>query len=258
MSSATGASPYCVPCEKKTHWVEVQVRDEFNKPFQGVSGVLIDGACNEYPITLGDSSILVENICPGEVTLKLDSKSWLIESQGSERKPNSEGNPTKDFADEYQGHKDSKPIFFEVTAGDLTELTEEQALPTRHQKGKADALKLVADKSYVLKVKGLNFITMRVGKFFDGTGNNTYSAQWGKSQLDKYYTKWRNKHAANKHKAVTEWPSDMFKFQEDEKFHLFWEEDVAVDGSEANALTNIQKLTDLYPDECFDEQKQEL
>ncbi|MDC5806881.1 DUF2235 domain-containing protein [Vibrio europaeus] len=255
MSSATGASPYCIPCEKKTHWIEVQVRDEFNKPFQGVSGVLIDGACNEYPITLGDSPILVEDICPGEVTLKLDSKSWLIESQGKTRKPNSEGNPTKDFAYEYQGHKDSKPIFFEVTAGDLTELTEDQALPTRHQTGKADTLKLVADKSYVLKVKGFNFITLRVGMFFDGTGNNTYSAQWGKSQLDKYYTKWRNKHAANKHKAVTEWPSDMFKFPEDEKFHFFWEEDFAVDGSAANELTNIQKLHDLYPDDVFDEEK---
>lgn len=263
MSSATGASPYCIPCEKKTHWIEVQVRDEFNKPFQGVSGVLIDGACNEYPITLGDSPILVEDICPGEVTLKLDSKSWLIESQGKERKPNSEGNPTKDFADEYQGYKDSKPIFFEVTAGDLTELTEEQTLPTRHQQGKADTLKLVADKSYVLKVKGFNFITLRVGMFFDGTANNSYSAQWGKKQLEKYQPKWRQIYDADcqaisektgyrkNNVPVTELSDECFSFPEEENFlvKLFTGNDgetETVEGSATNEITNVQKLYDLY------------
>lgn len=268
MSSATGASPYCIPCEKKTHWIEVQVRDEFNKPFQGVSGVLIDGACNEYPITLGDSPILVEDICPGEVTLKLDSKSWLIESQGKERKPNFEGNPTKDFANEYQGHKESKPIFFEVTAGDLTELTEEQTLPTRHQQGKADTLKLVADKSYVLKVKGFNFITLRVGMFFDGTGNNTYSAQWGKSQLDKYYTKWRQIFDADcevisgrtsyrkNEIPVTELSADCFAYPEEESFlsKVFSsqkDETETVAGSAANELTNVQKLFERYSKDMY-------
>ncbi|MEL7292519.1 MAG: hypothetical protein AAGJ67_11415, partial [Pseudomonadota bacterium] len=171
---------------------------------------------------------------------------------GQDRKPNTEGNPTKDYADNYQGHKNSIPNFYEVTAGDLTELTEEQTLPTRHRKGKADALKLVADKSYVLKVRGFNFITLRVGMFFDGTGNNTYSAQWGKQQLDKYYTKWRNKHIAHKDKPVTEWPDELFEYPDDEKFHFFWEEDYAVDGSASNELTNIQKLHDLYPDDVFD------
>ncbi|NVD06782.1 DUF2235 domain-containing protein [Vibrio sp. JPW-9-11-11] len=252
MSSATGASPYCIPCEKKSHWIEIVVRDEFNQPFRNVGGVVIDGACNEYPVTLSEAPILLEGICPGEVILKLESDSWLLASQGDERKPNKEGNPTKDFADEYQGHNGSKSNFFEVTAGDLTDLTEDQTLPTRHQKGKADALKLVADKSYVLKVRGFNFITLRVGMFFDGTGNNTYSAQWGKQQLDKYYTKWRNKNIVHKDKPVTEWPDEMFEYPDDEKFHFFWEEDYAVDGSASNELTNIQKLHDLYPDDIFD------
>ncbi|UPQ89061.1 T6SS phospholipase effector Tle1-like catalytic domain-containing protein [Vibrio sinaloensis] len=268
MSSATGASPYCIPCEKKSHWIEIVVRDEFNQPFQNVSGVLIDGASNEYPITLGEAPILLEQICPGEVTLKLDSEPWLRESQGQDRKPNTEGNPTKDYADNYQGNKNSTPNFYEVTAGDLTELTEDQTLPTRHQKGKADALKLVADKSYVLKVRGFNFITLRVGMFFDGTGNNTYSAQWGKQQLDKYYTKWRQIFDANcevisrrtgykrDEIPITELSIDCFAYPEEESFFskVFssQKDDLeTLEGSAANEFTNIQKLFDRYAQDVY-------
>lgn len=32
--------------------------------------------------------------------------------------------------------------------------------------------------------------------FFDGTANNTYSAQWGKQQLENYYRKWKAKYDA--------------------------------------------------------------
>lgn len=255
MSSETGTSPYCYPCENSNHWIEILVRDEFNQPFSGVSGVLIDGAGNEFPISLGETPIVLEELAAGVATLKLDSQSWLIEAQGDKRTPNSEANPTKEFASEYQGHQDSTPKYVEITAGDVTELAEGEVLPSRHQKGKADSLKLVVDNSYVLQVRGFNFITLRVGMFFDGTGNNTYSAQWGKKQLEKYYTKWRNKHIVHKDKPVTEWPDEMFEYPDDENFHFFWEEDYAVDGSASNELTNIQKLHDLYPDDVFDAER---
>ncbi|WP_391087159.1 phospholipase effector Tle1 domain-containing protein [Vibrio sp. NH-UV-68] len=270
MSSETGTSPYCYPCENSNHWIEILVRDEFNQPFSGVSGVLIDGAGNEFSISLGEAPILLEELAPGVATLKLDSQSWLIEAQGDKRTPNSEANPTKEFASEYQGHQDSTPKYVEITAGDVTELAEGEVLPSRHQKGKADSLKLVVDNSYVLQVRGFNFITLRVGMFFDGTGNNTYSAQWGKKQLEKYQSKWRQIYDADcqlisersdyekNNIPITELSEECFKYPEEENFlvKLFSESDdevETVEGSATNELTNIQKLFDLYKKNVFSE-----
>ena len=246
MSIDTGASPYFMPCEQCNRWVEIFVRDEFNQPFAGVSGTLTDSAGNEFSVTLGEAPIYLEGLASGLVLLHLDSEQWLLESQKDEHKPNVDSKPTADFANEYVNQEGAKPKFIEITAGDLTELAKGQSLPSRHEKGKADPLELITDNSYVLQVRGFNFITLRVGMFFDGTGNNSYSAEWGKKQLDKYYFKWRPKYEVNKNKPVTEWPEDMFKYPKDEKFHFFWEEDYAVDGSASNELTNIQKLHDLY------------
>lgn len=255
MSIETGGSPYFLPCEQCNRWIEIFVRDEFNQPFTGVSGTLTDSAGNEFSVTLGEEPIYLEGLASGPVLLNLDSEQWLLESQKDEHKPNADSKPTADFANEHVDKLGAKAKFVEVTAGDLTELAEGQSLPTRHEKGKADSLKLITDKSYVLQVRGFNFITLRVGMFFDGTGNNTYSAEWGKKELDKYYYKWRPKYEVHKNKPVTQWPGDMFKYPKDEKFHFFWEEDFAVDGSASNELTNIQKLHDLYPDDVFDEEK---
>lgn len=255
MSLDTGSSPYFLPCENCSRWIEIFVRDEFNQPFLDVTGILIDSAGNEFPISLNEDPIYLEGLASGPVFLYLDSDEWLLESQKDQHKPNVDSTPTADFAKTYANKQGDNPTFLEVTTGDLTELTEEQTLPVRHQKGKADSLKLLTDNSYVLQVRGFNFITLRIGMFFDGTGNNTYSAQWGKKQLDKYYYKWRPKYEVNKHKPVTQWPSEMFEYPENDKFHFFWEEDYAVDGSATNELTNIQKLHDLYPDDVFDEEK---
>jgi len=246
MSIDTGSSPYILPCEKCSRWIEIFIRDEFNKPFSGVSGTLTDAAANEFNVTLGEEPIFIEGLAPGSVLLHLDSEEWLIESQQNEHKPNNDTKPTSDFADEYVNDQGDKAIFVNVTAGDLTELVEGQTLPPRHEKGQADSLRLITDNSYVLQVRGFNFITLRVGMFFDGTANNTYSAQWGKKELDKYYYKWRPKYEVNKHKPVTQWPEELFKYPKNDKFHFFWEEDYAVDGSASNELTNIQKLHDLY------------
>lgn len=246
MTIETGSSPYFLPCEQCSRWIEIFVRDEFNQPFNGVSGTLTDSAGNEFSVTLGEAPIYLEGLASGPVLLHLDSEQWLLESQKDEHKPNADSKPTADFANEHVDKLGAKAKFVEVTAGDLTELAEGQSLPARHEKGKADSLTLITDKSYVLQVRGFNFITLRVGMFFDGTGNNTYSAEWGKKELDKYYYKWRPKYEVHKDKPVTQWPGDMFKYPKDEKFHFFWEEDYAVDGSASNELTNIQKLHDLY------------
>lgn len=246
--SITGASPYCFPCESRTHWIEIYVRDEFNRPFSGVRGTLIDYGGNSFPIYLDDGPIYIQRMAPGPATIQLECDTWITAAQGEQRTPNTEvdNDPTKEFAGSHQNTKGSATRYFEVTAGDLTELSEGLSLPPRHQKGQADNLKLITDKSYVLKVRGFNFITLRVGMFFDGTANNTYSAQWGKSKLDSYYYKWYPLHNLYKDRPPIEWPEEVFKFPEQDKFRFFWQEDHAVDSSAANEPTNIQKLYDLY------------
>jgi len=64
-------------------------------------------------------------------------------------------------------------------------------------------------------------LTLRLGMFFDGTANNSYSAEWGKHELDRYYPRSRD----------------------DVDNHDFPD---GVDGSAANELTNIEKLKNLY------------
>lgn len=255
--SITGASPYCFPCDKMTHWIEIYVRDEFNRPFSGVRGTLLDYGGNAFPIYLDERPIFVDRMAPGPVTILLECDAWISAAQGDERTPNTaaDSDPTKEFAASYRGHKGSATRYFEVTAGDLTELIEGQSLPSRHQKGQADKLKLVTDKSYVLKVRGFNFITLRVGMFFDGTANNTYSAQWGKNKLDSYYSTWYPLYHLYQDRPPIEWPEELFKFPEQDKFHFFWQEDHAVKSSAANEPTNIQKLYNLYPVNLFDENK---
>ncbi|MDE1232374.1 T6SS phospholipase effector Tle1-like catalytic domain-containing protein [Vibrio aestuarianus] len=268
MRSTTGVSPFCAPCENRTHWIEIIIRDEFNKPFKGVTGIITDSAKHEFPVVLGEAPILLKTLAPGPVTLTLDAEQWLRESQGKLRTPNNEADPTLDFAKQYQDHLGNSASFLSVTTGDLTELTPEQALPLRHQKGQADACNLLTDKSYVLKVRGFNFITLRVGMFFDGTANNSYSAQWGKTQLENYYQTWKMKYnvdcdiiSRKTGRLKNDIPaihlsSECFDYPKKDNFFisLFKNDEGEVEtvaGSAANELTNVQKLFELYSQDKY-------
>jgi hypothetical protein len=268
MRSTTGVSPFCAPCENRTHWIEIIIRDEFNKPFEGITGTITDSAKHEFPVVLGEAPILLKTLAPGPVTLTLDAEQWLRESQGKLRTPNNEADPTLDFAKQYQGHLGNSASFLNVTTGDLTELTAEQALPVRHQKGQADACNLLTDKSYVLKVRGFNFITLRVGMFFDGTANNSYSAQWGKTQLENYYQTWKMKYKVDcdiisrktgrlkNDIPATHLSSECFDYPKKDNFFisLFKNDESEVEtvaGSATNELTNVQKLFELYSQDKY-------
>lgn len=248
---ATGTSEYCLPCEDLSHWIEILIRDEHNQPFENVAGVIIDATNKKHDVTLSEEPILLEDLPAGPVKLVLNAEEWVKEAQADPHAKNTKCDPVEEFAASYEGHEASTAQYFTVTTGDLTELPTTISLPERHIKGKADSVRFLTNKSYVLRVRAYNFITLRVGMFFDGTGNNTYSAQWGKKELDKYYSKWRNKYYVQANKKIPDWPSDMFTYPDDEKFHFFWEEDYAVDGSASNELTNIQKLHDLYLDDIY-------
>ncbi|ASG01286.1 MULTISPECIES: T6SS phospholipase effector Tle1-like catalytic domain-containing protein [Vibrio] len=272
MRSTTGVSPFCAPCENRTHWIEIIIRDEFNKPFEGITGTITDSAKHKFPVVLGEAPILLKTLAPGPVTLTLDAEQWLRESQGKLRTPNNEADPTLDFAKQYQDHLGNSARFLNVTSGDLTELTREQALPVRHQKGQADACNLLTDKSYVLKVRGFNFITLRVGMFFDGTANNSYSAQWGKTQLENYYQTWKMKYKVDcdiisrktgrlkNDIPATHLSSECFDYPKKDNFFisLFKNDEgelETVAGSATNELTNVQKLFELYEKNQFSENR---
>ncbi|ELI5737580.1 DUF2235 domain-containing protein [Vibrio fluvialis] len=261
--SSTGTNAYCLPCQQLTHWIEILVRDENNQPFSGVTGVLVDSNQVEHPVELSDAPILIEQLPPGQVQLVLDAEPWILEAQAETHPRNNTDKPTKDFADGYSGHNGGPVKYAEITTGDLTLLPEKVTLPTYHQKGKGDAVKLIVDKTYVLQVRAYKFITLRVGMFFDGTANNTYGAKWGKQELEKYYSTWKAKYEADCDilSRKTGYPKNAipevllsdgcFAYPKKDNFFisLFKNDDgeiETVEGSATNELTNVQKLYDLY------------
>ncbi|EKO3990640.1 DUF2235 domain-containing protein [Vibrio fluvialis] len=269
--SSTGTNAYCLPCQQLTHWIEILVRDENNQPFSGVTGVLVDSNQVEHPVELSDAPILIEQLPPGPVQLVLNAEPWILEAQAETHPRNNTDKPTKDFADGYSGHNGGPVKYAEITTGDLTLLPEKVTLPTYHQKGKGDAVKLIVDKTYVLQVRAYKFITLRVGMFFDGTANNTYGAIWGKQELEKYYSTWKAKYEADcdilsrktgyPKNDIPEvlLPDDCFAYPKKDNFFisLFKNDDgeiETVEGSATNELTNVQKLYELYSYNTYSEQ----
>ncbi|EAQ66645.1 hypothetical protein MED121_11995 [Marinomonas sp. MED121] len=230
----------CIECEALTHWIELQVIDEHNKGFAGIKGLLTDGAGTEYEITLKDGPILVNKLAPGPVTLVLDNETWLAEAQT--RKPDDGSDP--EIAAELDknlskpGNKASVKVLQSVTTGDLIVLEGEQKLPEKHVA--TGCLSLIADNSYVIKVAGFNYITLRLGVFFDGTGNNTENALNGQQEIEEWLTK------------VCNDPTEL-----EENLELCREGQLPVEGSYANDKTNVEKLYALYLNQ-FDEANSQL
>lgn len=250
---ALGVDSHCIVCEKYTHWVEIVVRDEHNQAFPDISGTLIDGSGAEYPVTVGEAPILLTDLAPGRVELKLDAISWLEETE--KRTPFEGSDCPVDLwlTDNPLGHESKKRTRHDLTLGDFITAEEGKDLPKRHQAQQLGAAKLVTDKSHVVTIQGCRYITLRLGMFFDGTANNTYSAKWGKQQLEARYNSWKASYQASKSilesrgEAVNEVPAtelidSCFDFGD-------------VTGSAANELTNIQKLFDLYQTDTFNEDK---
>jgi hypothetical protein len=106
--SNTGVNPHCQPCEKREHWIELLIRDEHNQPFNGVKGTLIDATQKAHPISLGEQPILVKDIAPGPVEIKLDLGDWLREAQDSQHAVNPDSEPVWDFSKTYTGYNDGE------------------------------------------------------------------------------------------------------------------------------------------------------
>ncbi|MFM2477784.1 phospholipase effector Tle1 domain-containing protein [Celerinatantimonas sp. MCCC 1A17872] len=92
------------------------------------------------------------------------------------------------------------------------------------------------------------FMTLRVGIFFDGTDDNTYSAKWGKQQLDKYESTWQQLYQKDEHCPGDYSQAQVNKFKVKELSTSCFERPDDVQGSSANnEITNIEKLYELYP-----------
>ena len=251
--SFLGVSPYCVPCERYDHWIEIIIRDEHNQPFPNIKGVLIDGSGAAHPVVVGEEPILLVTLAPGRVSIKFDNALWLRETQ--KRLPfEGEQSPVKQWLrNNPTGHESRSWLQQTLTLGDFVDLEREQHLPPRHQAGALGLPNLVADKSHHVTIQGCRYINLRLGVFFDGTANNTYSAKWGKQELDKHYKTWKQSYVVSK--ELTKSNSDFIPPKEllDDCFAPPLSIKEAGSISANNELTNVQKLFDLYQNNEFNE-----
>jgi hypothetical protein len=100
--------------------------------------------------------------------------------------------------------------------------------------------------------------------FFDGTANNTYSAEWGKRKHDAYMAKWKVWYDTDKGMPSSSNQADSAKYQvqhlshkcfetpHEDKFWI-WQDKERVESSASNELTNVQKLYDRYILDQFNE-----
>ncbi|MCZ4296014.1 phospholipase effector Tle1 domain-containing protein [Vibrio sinaloensis] len=245
---ALGVSEHCIPCENYSHWIEIHIRDEHNQPFPNIKGNLIDGSGAVYPVTLGEEPIRLVSLAPGRVALQFDNPTWLYHTQ--RRLPfDGETSPVQQWLEQNPaGGGGNSWMHHTLTLGDFVQLEQGQNIPKRHQKEALGVVKLVTDTSHFVTIQGCRYITLRLGMFFDGTANNSYSAKWGKARLEDRYYLWQAAYQVSEQIANTQ---DIHPTQFIEKC-FDWAD---ITSSAANELTNIQKLFDLYQSDTFNDDK---
>ncbi|MCZ4372954.1 DUF2235 domain-containing protein [Vibrio diazotrophicus] len=256
--STLGVNSCCLSCEQYKDWIEIVIRDEHNKPFPNIKGILT-GACGAtYPITVGEHPIFLDSLASGRVSITLENDLWLEATQS--RLP-AEGK-TKGLKDwlslHPHGYNQSVWKSQTLALGDFIQLKPNQEIPKRHLANACETPNLVTGKSHYITIQGCRYITLRLGVFFDGTANNTYSAKWGKKQLDKHVNLWKASYEASnailrdkgifkEHLSAVELIDKCFEYPpEIENLEC---------ASAKNELTNIQKLFDLYRNNEFSNNK---
>lgn len=247
-----------VPFERTTDWIEFLFVDERNVPFKNINGQLTDASGVSIDIQLKDEPTLVKSLASGPIILEFDNATWLNESQQRISLEETEDESVSKRL-ESLGYDNSPIKLITATAGDFVKLQAEQKLPTKHVAGAEGRITLTTNNSYVIKIKGFNFITLRIGMFFDGTSNNTYSSDWGLVHLKDFAPIWEAQFkvlSKNGLVPVKYLDDQCFQYPQDEKFCFLVknkpDENQCVDvykviGSAANEHTNIQKLFERYP-----------
>lgn len=179
------ADPYCIPCEHYDCWIEIDVRDEHNRSFKGLKATLTDDTGKSETVTLKEGPVVVQGFAVGPITVKLETQPWLKAAQSREvLKDGQSAVPA--YVAEKAGYDDTPREHIKATTGDLCLTAPEQPLPEAHQEGKAGSVRFLTNHSYVIEVKGYQINVLRIGVFFDGTGNNTYNAESGLKKVEQW------------------------------------------------------------------------
>lgn len=221
--------PHCIPCEKNDCWIEIDVRDEHNRSFKGQKATLTDATGTVKKITLKDGPVLVKGLAVGSVEIKFETKSWLKTAQSREALKEGESTEVPAYTSKLLGHCDVSRTHIRVTSGDLCMTAPEPALPEGHQAGQTQPPRFITKKSYVIEVKGYQLTTLRIGVFFDGTGNNSYNADKGLLDIERWLLETCSDPAQRE--------KELLACQLGKR---------PVDGSYANDITNVGKLSTLY------------
>ncbi|WP_323634759.1 DUF2235 domain-containing protein [Pectobacterium polaris] len=181
------ADPYCIPCEHYDCWIEIDVRDEHNRSFKGLKATLTDDTGKSETVTLNDGPTLVRGFAVGPIAVKLETQPWLKAAQSREvLKEGQSAVPA--YVAEKMGNDETPREHIKATSGDLCLTAPEQPLPEAHQEGKAGSVRFFTQHSYVIEIKGYQINVLRIGVFFDGTGNNTYNAESGLKKVEQWLT----------------------------------------------------------------------
>ncbi len=218
----------CIPCKNNTHWIELRLVDEHAKPFTGtLKGTLQANDGSTRAIVLKDGYLLEEHLPAGPVKILLPAEALLKNAYPHAPRKSGEANPVPAFTQKETGHNGQGREHENITVGDIWEKAPEQPIAERHKPGAASGkLVLVVDSSYVLEVRAFNLLTVRIGMFFDGTGNNSYNAERAKEQ-------------------TRIWSSRCEKPEQEETLAK-WCGASPNSGSASNEITNVQKLFDVY------------
>ncbi|WP_233959942.1 T6SS phospholipase effector Tle1-like catalytic domain-containing protein [Pectobacterium versatile] len=222
------ADPYCIPCEHYDGWIEIDVRDEHNRSFKGLKATLTDDTGKSETVKLNDGPTLVRGFAVGPITVKLETQPWLKAAQSHEALKEGQS-AVPSYVAEKVGHDDTPREHIKATTGDLCLTAPEQPLPEAHQEGKAGSIRLFTKHSYIIEVKGYQINVLRIGVFFDGTGNNTYNAESGLKKVEQW---------------LAETCSDPV--QREKELRGCQMGRLPVSDSAANDKTNVWKLYDQY------------
>ncbi len=220
---------HCLQCIQYDHWIEIRLVDEFAKPILGsLTGNLIDNRKNIYKVTFQDGYLCIPDDLPaGPVRLELPTDNLLNTIYPLPSRATTQPSPVPETAKKTKGFKGAQVEYQNITVGDIWANPPEQKLSERHQpRATGEKLILVVDNSYMLEIRAFNFLTVRIGMFFDGTGNNTYDAEYYKKQTHDWAIQCNSPEQETK---LSQWCSQH-----------------PVSGSRDNEITNIQKLNDLY------------
>ena len=180
-------SDRCVPCEKENHWIELDFRDENNKPYKGIEITIEDAVGGVQTVRLKAGINVVENIASGLVKISMEPQALidLVENRAMRNK--SEMSSVIDSSkDELGGvDKDTVKEYKHVTLGDLWGKGPEYQLPKEHDKGHLGNVSFFHNESYVIEIQDFTKQEIRFGVFFDGTGNNSFNADFGAQCADQ-------------------------------------------------------------------------